>query len=181
MRHRISTRTPKSQGFTLIELLIVIAIIGIIAALLLPNFLDSLQKAKQKRTMADMKLAGTAMMAWLTDQAGAAAAAGASRHTIDISEIPSHNASVLTTILVPNYIQRISSRDAWGHELEYHLALSTPNAENVLAVRSPGRDGTYNGTEYTTGPFQPTDYDEDVVWVDGGFVRWPERTTDAGT
>ncbi len=44
-------RKLRSQrGFTLIELLIVVAIIGIIAALLIPNFLDALQKAKQKRT-----------------------------------------------------------------------------------------------------------------------------------
>ena len=38
----------RQKGFTLIELLIVVAIIGIIAALLIPNFLDALQKAKQK-------------------------------------------------------------------------------------------------------------------------------------
>ena len=44
----------RKKGFTLIELLIVVAIIGIIAALLIPNFLDALQKAKQKRTVADM-------------------------------------------------------------------------------------------------------------------------------
>ena len=43
----------RQKGFTLIELLIVVAIIGIIAALLIPNFLDALQKAKQKRTVAD--------------------------------------------------------------------------------------------------------------------------------
>ena len=45
----------RQKGFTLIELLIVVAIIGIIAALLIPNFLDALQKAKQKRTVADKK------------------------------------------------------------------------------------------------------------------------------
>ncbi|HEY8022444.1 MAG TPA: prepilin-type N-terminal cleavage/methylation domain-containing protein, partial [Thermoanaerobaculia bacterium] len=71
MINRIRNR---ERGFTLIELLIVVAIIGIIAALLIPNFLDALQKAKQKRTVADMRNAGTALFSWLTDQVGAAAA-----------------------------------------------------------------------------------------------------------
>ena len=51
----------RQKGFTLIELLIVIAIIGIIAALLIPNFLDALQKAKQKRTVADVRNTGTTL------------------------------------------------------------------------------------------------------------------------
>jgi len=67
----------REKGFTLIELLIVVAIIGIIAALLIPNFLDALQKAKQKRTVADVRNAGTALFSWLTDQVGAAAAGAA--------------------------------------------------------------------------------------------------------
>src|SRR5947199_8503811 len=73
MLTKIRTRN-RQKGFTLIELLIVVAIIGIIAALLIPNFLDALQKAKQKRTVADMRNVGTAMFSWLTDQVGAAAA-----------------------------------------------------------------------------------------------------------
>ena len=49
-----------SRGFTLIELLIVVAIIGIIAVILIPNLLDALQKSKQKRTVADIRDTGAA-------------------------------------------------------------------------------------------------------------------------
>src|SRR5438105_14359454 len=39
----------------LIELLIVVAIIGILAAIAIPNLLTAMQRSKQKRTMADMR------------------------------------------------------------------------------------------------------------------------------
>ena len=44
----------------------------------------------------------------------------------------------------------------------------------VVAIRSAGRDGSMDATgQYTPGFFIGTDYDQDIVWSDGYFVRAP--------
>lgn len=166
------------KGFTLIELLIVIAIIGIIAAMLIPNLLDSLQKTKQKRTMADMRLVGTAMFSWLTDESGAAAA-GQEVTTVDLSTYGSTiTPDDLAAVLGPTYVQHIPERDGWKNPFDFYLRLDDPSARQVMAISSPGRDAEYESGPYVAGAFDPTDYDRDIVWADGFFVRWPQNQQD---
>ena len=58
------------KGFTLIELLIVVAIIGILAAIAVPNFMNAQTRAKIARIMADHKAIGTALDTYRVDQNG---------------------------------------------------------------------------------------------------------------
>jgi len=171
----ISKIRNRQKGFTLIELLIVVAIIGIIAALLIPNFLDALQKAKQKRTVADMRNAGTAMFSWLTDQVGAAAA-GAAATDVDLSKYTTSDASTVASVLVPQYLQSVPAKDGWKKDFSYWLETTEVLKAQVMAIGSGGRDASTPSGSYTVAGFDPTDYDQDIIWADGFFVRWPQKT-----
>jgi len=55
------------KGFTLIELLIVVAIIAILAAIAVPNFLEAQTRAKVSRQKADMRTVSTALETYRID------------------------------------------------------------------------------------------------------------------
>src|SRR4051794_41906186 len=68
----------KDQGFTLIELLVVIIIIGILAAIAIPVFLNQRKKGWDAQAKADLKNMATAEETYLTDSGSYVAVADAS-------------------------------------------------------------------------------------------------------
>ena len=67
MLHKLRARVQDEKGFTLIELLVVILIIGILAAIALPAFLNQREKAQDSEAKSGARTAQTALETWYTD------------------------------------------------------------------------------------------------------------------
>jgi len=144
----------RMSGFTLIELLIVVAIIGIIAAIAIPNLLNAIDRGKQKRTMADIRSVGTAVEEYVLDN-----------NFYPIQGTQGNLNPTISGFLEPVYIKVAPSNDGWNHPIQY----GSNSAGTLYTLRSLAKDNSKNGNAGQTN-----DFNCDIVFQQGQFISWPE-------
>ena len=102
----------KNKGFTLIELLIVVAIIGIVAAIAIPNLLDAMNRARFKATQGDIRSIGEGIESYRVDNRGRVP-----EYDMDFSALGIH-------LNNDEYIKNPPSEDGWGTPLVYDVWVS---------------------------------------------------------
>ena len=166
-------RAERAGGFTVVELLVILVVVALISVMVIPILLNTLEVGKQKRTMSDINLVGKGLMSWVNDQVGAAAAGATTVPVQDYGAVLARDD--IEALLVPQYLPNVPEFDAWGGGIEYRLNLANLSASRLIAIRSGGRDRVFSTDTYASGAFDPRAFNEDIVWVDGIFVRWPEK------
>jgi general secretion pathway protein G len=136
----------RKGGFTLIELLIVVAIIGILAAIAIPLLQNALDKARQRATMADIRTIGR----------------GIEAYQIDLSSFPIGTYPVIREALIPYQADVLPFRDHWRNDYDYQS-----DGLSEYTVTSFGKDGIAGlpislETRY--------DFDRDIIFANGVFV-----------
>jgi type II secretion system protein G len=142
-----------------VGLFVIIGVIGIIAAIAIPNMVTAAERAKQKRTTADMRSLATAVEAYATDN----------NHYPNATDVEG-----LRPLLTPTYMRNIPSRDGWTREYRY-AAWARERELDSYAIGSAGKDGIWQHDkvdEYAQGPTRS--FDCDLIFANGSFVQYPE-------
>lgn len=131
---RSKLKARGDAGYTLTEMLVVIAVIGLIAAVLTPNLLSQLSRAKAKAAQLQLKTVAAAVVMYRDDVGRLPSASEGLAVLVDQPA----NAETWTG---PYVEDSASLSDPWGHPIQYALQAGRQG----FVVKSLGADGEPGG------------------------------------
>jgi type IV pilus assembly protein PilA len=149
MLTRLRHRAQGQAGFTLIELLVVILIIGILAAVAIPAFLNQRGKANDANVKSDIKTAQTAEETYFTDQQAYVAASSGGGYAALTNVEPTlkdavTNATEQLTVEVPATGLYGATAGAAGSTDNYDVKATSPSGVQYALTKNA--DGTVTRT-----------------------------------
>ena len=156
-------------------LFVFIIILGIVAALVIPNLVTASEKAKHRTTMVDIANISQAL----------------SNYTMDYGTVPTQDgeydaSSDFYDALSPSYVIDLPIYDRWGNNILVYCGTAcdgkygiTDSSMDDFLVVSLGRDGimedwVYDENAPESGLFVLTgmaDFDKDIVMWNGSWIR----------
>jgi len=131
---KLNFAAPRHRGFTLIELMVVLVIIGVLAALIVPNVLERADEARVTAAHTDVNNLMQALKLY----------------KLDNQRYPSAEQGLQALVTRPsvgavpprwkNYVDKLPN-DPWGHPYQY----ANPGLKGEIDVYSLGADGVIGG------------------------------------
>ena len=130
------------KGFTMVELMAVLIILGLLATVLVKNFMGQTDKARVITTKANLKILHTAVM----------------QFKMDTAQFPTEEEGLLALIEPPSEVVDLAEpggyletteipKDGWGNDYYYELY---PESGRPFVIISWGADGEEGGEGYDT-------------------------------
>jgi general secretion pathway protein G len=135
-------RNKMRKGFTMVELMAVLIILGLLATVLVKNFMGQTDKARVITTKANLKILHTAVM----------------QFKMDTGQFPTEEEGLLALIEPPSELEELVDpggyletteipKDGWGNEYYFELY---PESGKPFVIISWGADGEEGGEGYDT-------------------------------
>ncbi len=152
----------RPAGFTLIELLIVVAIIAILAAIAVPNFLEAQTRSKVSRTKTDMRSVATALESYAVDY---------TKYPPDYTDGVSTFMGRLLHLTTPVAYMTTLPNDFFAKNIaESNLSISPPFKEGGVLGNPVIKPYIYDYAKFDLG------YDSITVWSEitnsPGSIKW---------
>jgi len=140
MLHKLRQRAQDEKGFTLIELLVVILIIGILAAIALPAFLNQREKAQDTEAKSAVRTAQTALETFYTDHQTYSGVDATGTQIKDI-EPTLNNAKGLAVSGVSDTDYTVAVTSKGNNAIVYSIAKTGDTIHRLCTVAKVGKGG----------------------------------------